>query len=211
LWRATTKDGLQHNDPEAVARHHLRENARRVLADFAVLEVVAAQDAVNAVIGSWSATGAGLDVRGSAVLAVPPEDLDLAKEHLRTGRTGDLQRMETLRDITFLQQILADQDQRIVWWITHHPDRLEELASLNSQLAGLRPPSGLARDELRSQVIHFIDRMTAELHTPQQREMFIRALARALQVLGNSELQRTAEAWLTTTMPSVIKGEQEPV
>ncbi|MFC1407588.1 MULTISPECIES: hypothetical protein [Streptacidiphilus] len=185
----------------AAARHHLRETARRTLRHFSVLDLDAAQDAVNAKTGTWTHSGNGLNVCGHVALDVSPEDLACAREHLQAERAGDLRRMDAQRDLAALQRTLADSDRRVVWWIVNRPDRLNELDTFSTALKDLKPPVDDARDELHSRAIRFIDHLTAELHSPQQREMFIRALSSTLQALGKANLNEGAEQWLHQAPP----------
>ncbi|MDX2546164.1 hypothetical protein ACOT81_27440 [Streptomyces sp. WI04-05B] len=179
-----------------LARHQLRERVRRTLAFYSVLDADAAQDAANADITRWHNTDLGLEIRGSARLAVGAPEKTQAEEHLRRERTGSFERQEALSHLAFLQHVMSDADLRLVWWIDRHPDRIGDLDAVRTALQDLKPPRDPSHDVLREEVVRFVDQLLADIHTPQQREVFLRALAQTLQVLGRTELQAAAAQWL---------------
>ncbi|WP_329456765.1 hypothetical protein [Streptomyces sp. NBC_01497] len=202
IWKPTS-DGPspQHHAPAALARHHLREQAARTLRRRTVLERAAAQDAVNAVIARPLSPEPWLVVHGTAHLTVADTDQALADEHLRHEQRGDLEREDTARRIAFLQAILSDADQRTVWWVDQYPDRLGDLDEIPKAIKNLNPPRDFTHDGVRDEVARFIDQLLTDIRTPQQREVFLRALTQTLRALGSTELQRTATQWLSTVSP----------
>ncbi|MFD4698294.1 hypothetical protein [Streptomyces niveus] len=200
-WRLPEDETPQHHDPAVLARHQAREHARRTLARYSVLDIPAAQDAVNAVIARWHDPDTGLDMYGAAQLVVGERERALAEEHLRTEQTGDLERQETRRRLIFLQRILSDPDLRLVWWIDRYPDRLGELTELEVTLGDLKPPRGPSHDALRDEIVRFVDQLLSDIRTPQQREVFLRALTQTLEALGSTELKAAAAQWLPANPP----------
>ncbi|TFV33203.1 hypothetical protein E4K10_30505 [Streptomyces sp. T1317-0309] len=191
----------QRRDPAAVARHHLREQTRHTLTHYDVLDAMAAEDAVNVAITPQLELPEGLTVQCTAELAVTNRDRSLAEEHLRTEQRGDLERQETRRRITFLQRILADSDLRPVWWIDQYPERLKDFAQLEAAVKGLKAPHDDSHDVLRDEVLRFADQLLADIRTPQQREVFLRALTQTLQTLGSTKLQAVSAQWLDAVAP----------
>ncbi|WP_307076149.1 hypothetical protein [Streptomyces canus] len=188
-------------DLAALARHQLRERIRRTLAFYTVLDAGSAQDAVNADITQWHNADPRLETRGSVRLSVGAQDASLAEEHLRKEQARSLEQQETLRRLTFLQHVMSDPDLRLVWWIDRHPDRLHELDAVGTALQDLRPPRDPSYDVLRDEVVRFVDQLLADIRTPQQRQVFLRALAQTLQALGSTELHTAAAQWLDTAAP----------
>ncbi|MBR8642147.1 hypothetical protein KEF29_29560 [Streptomyces tuirus] len=186
----------EHHDPPSLVRHLLREHTARILQRYSVLDLPAAQDAVNATIDRPWSPEPWLVIRGHAGLTASEADQQLAEEHLRRAQSGDLDREETHRRVTFLQSVLADSDRRRVWWIDQYPDRLSELDHLVKAVADLKPPRDSSRDGLHAEVAWFVDQLLTDLHTQHQREIFLRALTQTLRTLGSTDLQNTAARWL---------------
>ena len=199
-WRLYEDGQPQEGDHAAVARHQLRERVRRTLAYHSVLDASAAEDDVNADITQWHSPSPGLQIRGSVRLTVEEQEKALAQDHLHKERDSSLEQQETLRRLTFLQRVLSDPDLRRVWWIDSHPDRLGELATVNTELSNLKPPRDPSHDVLRDEVVRFVDQLLSDIHTPQQREIFLHTFSRTLQILGSNQLQSTAARWLDTAM-----------
>lgn len=198
-WQLAETGPKDRRDPTVLARHHLRERTRRALTRHTVLELAAAQDAVNLAIAHTAGPeGDALAVGGIAALTVADADLALAKEHLRREQRGDLDRGDEHRRLVFRRRILADPDLRPVWWIDQYPERINELERLDTAVQGLRPPRGLDHDVLRDEIVRFIDHLLTDIRTPHQREIFLRALTQTLHTLGSTELRQTAETWLPT-------------
>ncbi len=205
VWNPLGDDPPEHHDPPSVVRHHLREQITRILQRYSVLDVLAAQDALNTTIDRPWSPEPWLVTRGHAELTVPKADWHLAGEHLRRAQDGDLGREETHRRVDFLQSVLSDPDRRRVWWIDQYPDRLNELDHLTKAVADLKPPRDSSRDSLHAEVAWFVDQLLTDLHTQHQREIFLRALTQTLRALGSTDLQNTAARWLANrpTEPGV--------
>ncbi|MEU6485821.1 hypothetical protein [Streptomyces sp. NPDC046887] len=195
-WNLDDGSPLQHHAPDSLARNHLREHAARILRRHTVLAIPAARDAVNAVIARPLAPEPGLTVHGMACLTVSDADQALAQEHLRRAQQGDLGREETRRRIDFLRAVLSDPDQRTVWWIDQYPERLAELKQVQDAVRGLTPPRDSTRDTVEDEVARFVDQLLAEMRTPQQREVLLRALTQTLRALGSTDLQNAATRWM---------------
>jgi hypothetical protein len=200
-WRPKADEPLSHNDPAAVARHHLRKNVARVLSQRSVLHLAAAQDAANTALMQWLRPTAGLEVTGSAQLTIPARDRDLAEEHARRQQAADLEHEDELRRLVHLQRVLADPHLRRVWWLAHYPDRSSELSKVAEELADLPLPHEPENDDMRDDISRFTDRLITALHTPQQRELFLRALTQTLHILGHHDLKATAAHWQTQSDP----------
>ncbi|MEU8706031.1 hypothetical protein [Streptomyces sp. NPDC048565] len=199
-WQLAETGPRDRRDPAVLARHRLRERTRRALTRHTVLELGAAQDAVNLAIAyPPDPVHDALTVRGTASLTVTGPDLALAEEHLRREQQGDLDRGDEHRRLVFRQRILADPDLRPVWWIDRYPERINDLNQLNTAVQGLKPPRSLEHHALRDEIVRFIDQLLMDIRTPHQREIFLRALTQTLQALGSTELHQTAAAWLPTT------------
>ncbi len=194
-WHPRGDDPLEHNDSPSFVRHQLREHIARTLQRYSVLDLPAAQDAVNATIDRPWSPEPWLVIRGHAALTVSDADLHLAGKHLRRAQSGDLDREETNRRVTFLQAILSDPDRRRVWWIDQYPDRLDELELLKV-LADLKSPRDSGREGLHAEVAWFVDQLLTDLHTQHQREIFLRALTQTLRTLGSTDLQNMSARWL---------------
>src|SRR5947209_5186341 len=67
-WHQADDNTHQHRDPAVLARHRLRDCARRTLARYTVIELPAAQDAVNQAIARPPRPVAGLTAYGAAQL-----------------------------------------------------------------------------------------------------------------------------------------------
>ena len=194
-WRWPHPDQADHHDPAVLARHHLRQQAAGVLSQYSVLDLGAAQDAAGAALMRWSRPVHGLEVTGSVRLTVPDHDRDLAAEHARRQKALDLEHELQMRRLAQLQRVLADPDLQRVWWLAEFPERLSELQTLTETLKGLPPPHDPAQDDLRGDIRHFTDRLIAAMHTPQQREIFLKALTQTLHTLGHHDLKDTAARW----------------
>jgi hypothetical protein len=194
-WRWTHADPADHHDPAVLARHHLRQQATRLLCQYSVLDLGAAQDAANTALMRWSHPIPGLEVAGSVQLTATARDRDLAAEHARRQRSLDLEHELQMRRLAHLQRVLADPDLKRVWWIAEFPDRLSELKELTDALEGLPLPHDPAQDDLRGDIRHFTNRFITALHTPQQREIFLQALTQTLHALGHHDLKDTAARW----------------
>ncbi|MFF9788601.1 hypothetical protein [Streptomyces nigrescens] len=205
-WQIPEDTTPPHSDLAGLARHHLREHARHTLAGYSVLDVTAAQDAVNSTLSQPLEPLVPLTTQGMAQLTVSDHDRALAQEHVRKEQLGDLDREETRRRIAFLQRVLADPDQRSVWWIDQYPDRLAELGLLNEKAGTIQPPRETSPNVLRDEVVRFIDQLLNDIRTPQQREIFLRALTQTLQTIGTDELHRTATHWLTAISRQTESG-----
>ncbi|WSQ15102.1 hypothetical protein OG604_49515 [Streptomyces sp. NBC_01231] len=191
-WRWTHTDPPDHHDLEAVARDHLRQQAARVLRRHSVLNLAAAQDAANSALGKWSCPFPGLEAIGGVHLNVPVRDRGLAEDHARRQQAADLAHEEELHRLAHLQHILADPNLRRVWWIAQFPDRFNDLGSLATVLQGLPSPHEAEDDGIRSDIRRFADQLVTDLHTPQQREVFLTALIQTLHALGHHELKNSA-------------------
>ncbi|WP_406426393.1 hypothetical protein [Streptomyces sp. NBC_00147] len=202
-WDLLDDGPHEHHAPSALARHHLREHAARALRHHTVLEIPAGEDAVNTVIARPLSPEPWLVMHGTAHLTVSDMDRTLAEEHLRQAQHGDLERQETSRRIAFLQAILSDPDQRTVWWIDQYPNRLGELTQMTEAVKDLNPPHDATRDSVRDEVARFVDQLLTDIRTPQQREVFLRALTQTLRALGSSELRSTANRWLSAVAPDL--------
>ncbi|WP_181793298.1 hypothetical protein [Streptomyces sp. WELS2] len=197
-WHPLGDTSAGHHAPAALARHHLREHTARILRHHSVLGLLAARDAVNATIAHPMSPEPWPETRGTAHLTVADADRNLAEEHLRRAQQGALEREETHRRIAFLQAILSDPDQRVAWWIDQYPERLGELAQLSTAVKDPRPPRDSTRDGLHAEAAWFAEQLLADLHTPHQREIFLRALTQTLRTLGSTDLQNMASRWLST-------------
>lgn len=182
----------------ARARHVLRDCVRRTLSRYSVLELPAAQDDVNLTMARPIHPVGGFAAFGSAHLTVDEADWNVAQEHLRKAQLTDLDQRDAQRRLVFLQSLLADPDLCRVWWIDQHPDHLDALKDLKEQVKGLRAPHATDSDVVRGEVVRFVDQLLTDMRTPQQREVFLRALTQALHVLGSTELQQAATSWLPT-------------
>lgn len=194
-WRWTHADPAGHHDPAVLARHHLRRQATRLLCQYSVLDLDAAQDAANAVLMRWNHPTPGMETAGSVQLTTTGRDRDLAAEHACRQQDLDLEHEQQLRRLAHLQRVLADPDLQRVWWIAEFPDRLGELKELTDALQGLPQPHEAADDDLRSDIRRFTDQFITAMHTPQQREIFLKALTQTLHTLGHHDLKATAARW----------------
>ncbi|MFI1734069.1 hypothetical protein ACH40E_33625 [Streptomyces acidicola] len=195
-WHPLGDDPPEHHDAASFVRHQLREYTARMLRRYSVLDVPAAQDAVNASIDRPWSPESWLVTRGHAALTVSAAEQHLADEHLQRAQHGDLEREETRRRVTFLQSMLSDPDRRRVWWIDQYPDRLNELDQLTKVVADLKPPRDTHRHGLQAEVAWFVDQLLTDMHTQHQREIFLLALTQTLRTLGSTDLQNTAARWL---------------
>ncbi|BBA98478.1 hypothetical protein RVR_4668 [Actinacidiphila reveromycinica] len=197
-WYVETERAHQYRDPVVLARHRLREHARRTLSRYTVLETPAAQDVLNQAIARPLNPGAGLTAYGVASLTVADSDRNLAEEHQHRQQQGDLERQDVFRRLAFLQRILSDPGLRTVWWIDRYPERIGDLKNLATAVSDVKAPHDSDHDTLRDEIVRFVDQLLADIRTPQQHEVFLRALTSTLQALGSTELQRTAAHWLPT-------------
>ncbi|MEW1926768.1 hypothetical protein [Streptomyces sp. NPDC088360] len=197
MWRPADDDAPEHHDPAAVARHHLRQTTAGVLRQRSVLSLAAAQDAANTALMRWFRPTTGLEVTGAVEITVFPPNRDLAAEHARRQQRADLEHEDELRHLTHLQAVLADPDLRRVWWIAQYPDRHSELGDLTKALKDLPLPHEATEDDARSGIKRFTDQLLTTLHTPQQREILLKALTQTLRALGHHELSNSAAHWQT--------------
>ncbi|MFG3430371.1 hypothetical protein [Streptomyces californicus] len=200
-WTLANHTPLEHHAPNTIARNHIREHAARILRRHTILAIPAAQDAVNAVIGRRLSPQPGLTVSGTAALTVSDTDHALAQEHLRHAQRGDLEREEIRRRITFLRNVLSDPAQLTVWWIDQYPERLTELAQVQEAVRAVTPSHDSEQATVEDEVAWFVDQLLAEMRTPQQREVFLRALTQTLHALGSTGLQNAAARWLPSSRP----------
>ncbi len=200
-WRLPDDETPEHCDPAVRARHQARDHTRHTLSRYSVLDLPAAQDAVNVAVARWHDPDTGLDMSGTVQLMVEKRQRALAEEHLRAEQSGDLGREEIRRQLTFLQRILADPDQRLVWWIDKYPDRLGELKEIEDALQRIKPPRDPTHNVLRDEIVRFVDQLLSDIRTPQQREVFLRAFAQTLEALGSAELKAAATQWLPANHP----------
>ncbi|MFF4323289.1 hypothetical protein [Streptomyces sp. NPDC001568] len=196
-WRRTETDSPELQDPAATARDHLRRHTAKVLRAHSILDLAAAQDAVNADLGRWSCAAPGLTCSGSALLNAMPHDRHLAQEHALRQQTLILAHEEELDRLARLQGVLADPDLRRVWWIDRFPERSDALATLTTALNDLRPPDKAGSDGIRGDILRFTEQLITDLHTPQQREIFLKALIQTLRTLGHHSLKDAADHWRT--------------
>ncbi|MFI8104003.1 hypothetical protein [Streptomyces sp. NPDC086023] len=165
-----------------------------------MLELPAAQDAVNLAIGRPLHPKDGLLSYGAACLTVAEGDRTLAEKHLRRRQTAELEERDAHQRLVFLQRLLADPDLRLVWWLDQHPDRIGDLTHLARETKDLKPPRDSDHDVVHGEVSRFVDRPLTDMRTPQQHEVFLRALTQALHTLSSSELQQSAASWLPTRL-----------
>ncbi|MGW4759412.1 hypothetical protein [Streptomyces chartreusis] len=191
-WRWTRTGPLDHHNPAAVARDHLRRQTAGVLRRHSVLNLSAALDAANAVAGTWSHPADGLETAGAVHVDVAAHDRGLAEEHARRQQTTTMAQEAELQRLAHLQHILAHPDLLRVWWIAQFPERFNELTALASALQGLPPPHEAEEDDIRADIRRFTDHLVTDLHTPQQREVFLTALIQTLHALGHTELAKAA-------------------
>jgi hypothetical protein len=199
-WRCTGITASDHQASAALARDHLRRTVARAVRPYSVLDMAAAQDAANAALEHWSRVSE-LEAAGAVELQVTAHDRGLAEEHARRQQAADLDHEEELYRLAQLQRVLADPDLRRVWWITRYPDRFNDINGLKTALEGLPQPHEPADDDLRGDIKRFTDRLLTDLHTPEQREIFLQALVQTLNVLGQHDLKKTAAQWLTPEGP----------
>ncbi|PJE97211.1 hypothetical protein CUT44_13795 [Streptomyces carminius] len=200
-WRPRQDEVPGHHDPAALARHHLRHGAGRVLSSYSVLDLAAAQDAANTAMARWHSPVAGLEVIGSVQLAVSVQDRELAEEHARRHQNIDLEHEAEMRRLAHLQRVLADPNLRRVWWIDQFPDRFDQLSSLTTALGDLPAPCEREDDGIHGDIRRFIDQLVTATDTPEQRALFLKALTRALHVLGHHDLMTTAAQWQAQSKP----------
>ncbi|MFL9684757.1 hypothetical protein [Streptomyces sp. KL110A] len=197
-WSWSQPDPPELQDPAATARDHLRRHTAKLLRQHSVLDSAAAHDAVNAALGQWSYATPALKCIGRARLETAPHDRELAERHARRQQDLSLAHEEELDRLAYLQQILANPDLRRVWWIAQFPDRFNDLGGLATALQDLPlPHNETESDGIRSDILRFTDQLVTDLHTPQQRELFLRVLTQTLQTLGHHSLQGTASRWRT--------------
>ncbi|MEV5434118.1 hypothetical protein [Streptomyces sp. NPDC052701] len=201
VWRLMHDAPLDHHDPTTLARHHLRQEAARVLGRYSVLQLAAAQDAANTTVMRWHRPAAGLEVTGAVQLAATARDRDLAEEHARRQQASDLEHEDQRRRLAHLQQVLADPDLRRVWWMDRFPDRYTELTALAEKLKSLPLPHEPGNDDTHSDIQRFTDQFLTALHTPQQRELFLRVLSQTLTALGQHDLATATAHWHIHTDP----------
>ncbi|MEU3549439.1 hypothetical protein [Streptomyces longwoodensis] len=201
LWRQTPASTPAHHEPAAVARDHLRRQIAAVLRRGCVLDLAAAEDAVNAAIGTWSSPVKGLEVTGTVRLDTTSDDRALAQEHIRRQQVAGLAHQAELDRLAHLQAILADRDLRRVWWIAQFPGRFSECDALQEVLQDLLLPHEAEEDGIRSDIRRFTDQLLADLHTPQQRDLFLTALIQTLTVLGHGELATAAAHFQSQPAP----------
>lgn len=197
-WHAADGRPPDVQQPATAARDHLRRRIADVLQHRSVLHLAAAEDATNTVVGCWK-TDAGLQTRGRVHLAVPTEDRSLAEELLRRRQAADLDHEAQLYRLTRLQHLLADPDLRRVWWIDRFPEQHGELSGLITVLHDLPVPQEAEDDGIRGDIRRFTERLITDLHTPQQREIFLHALIQALKTLGHHDLTNAATHWQTAS------------
>ncbi|MBU6529583.1 hypothetical protein [Streptomyces mayonensis] len=159
---------------------------------------------MNAVIARPLTPEPGLTVHGEAWLTLTDADLSIAEEHLKRTQHGDLEREEMRHRIDFLRSVLSDPDQRTVWWIDQYPERLAELHQVQEATAGVTPPRDHTHNTVEDEVARFVDQLLAEMRTPQQREVFLRALTQTLRALGSTDLEHAAARLATS--PSARPG-----
>ncbi|QDN74659.1 hypothetical protein FNV64_02055 [Streptomyces sp. S1A1-7] len=200
-WRTKDTGAPGHLRPATLAGHHLRQRAADVLGQHSVLRLDAAQGSVNAALMSWTGPDAGLETTGAVQLTTSPDDHALAEEHLRRQRAIDLDHADERHRLDHLQRVLADPDLRRVWWMAQFPHRHSELSSLATHLGDLSLPHETGGDNIRGDIRRFTDRLLDTLHTPQQREVFLKVLAQTLHTLGHHELHTTATRWQTANEP----------
>ncbi|WP_101257273.1 hypothetical protein [Streptomyces barkulensis] len=200
-WRPRQDEMPGHHDPATLARHHLRHGADRVLSSYSVLDRAAAQDAANTAMARWHSPAAGLEVIGSVQLAVSAQDRELAEEHTRRHQNIDLEHEAEMRRLTHLQRVLADPNLRRMWWINQFPDRFDQLSDLVKELGDLPAPCEREDDGTRGDIRRFIDQLVTATDTPEQRDLFLKALIHALHVLGHHDLKTTAAQWQTQHEP----------
>ncbi|GAB7111145.1 hypothetical protein JCM4814A_94640 [Streptomyces phaeofaciens JCM 4814] len=193
-WRAEGTEIPEHGNPAAVAREHLRRQTARVLRQHSVLQLAAARDAADAALGYWTrpASGPELEAAGAVHLNVTAHDRALAEDHAHQQQAADHAHAEELHRLTHLQHILADPHLRRVWWIAQFPERFNDLNDLADKLTGLPPPHEAESDGIRGDIRRFTDQLVTDLHTPQQRELFLTALIQTLTTLGHHELMSAA-------------------
>ncbi|MCE7081821.1 hypothetical protein [Streptomyces sp. ST2-7A] len=191
------------------ARRRLRERVERILAGCSALDPLGARDAANDGICAWFAPVPGPEVCGSVRLRVRRRDRRAAEEHHRFLAGVEREGAEAALRLDLLRDILADPDRRTAWWIDRHPDRLDDLSNLHAAAGPLRPRRAVDRDPLHEEVARFVDHLLADLRTPPQREIFLRALTTALHTLGSDELRAGAEKW--RSVGSSADGETEDI
>ncbi|MBZ4016268.1 hypothetical protein [Streptomyces purpurogeneiscleroticus] len=194
-WRAIPGTQPDHLDPATPARVHLRRQATEVLRCHSVLDLGAAQDAVNAALMPWGRPAPGLEATGTARLSVSPRDRELAEESARRLRALDLEHEAEMHRLRHLQDILSDPDLLRVWWMSRFPDRPEQLEQLTSALEHLAPP-GQQPAGHRTELRQFADQLIDVLHNPAQQQLLLQAVIHAFRALGHTDLADTAARWL---------------
>ncbi|MEU4097910.1 hypothetical protein [Streptomyces sp. NPDC026673] len=196
IWRGPHTDSLGHPDPVVVARHHLRRQTAQILSRHSVLNPASSQDAANTVLMQWNQAALGLEVTGVVHLTVPRQDRNHAEEHARRHQASETAYEDERQRLVHLQRLLADPELRLVWWADRFPERLPNLDELTAALQGLSMPHHSSEsDDLRGDIGRFINQLFAALHTPQQREVFLRALVQTLHALGHHDLKTAATQW----------------
>ncbi len=153
----------------------------------------------------WSRPLPGLEVFGEVRLGAPARnDTALAEEHARRRQAVDLAQEEELARLSHLQRVLADSDLRRVWWTARFPDRFSSLTSLAEALQGLPVPREPNDDDIRGDIRRFTDRLVTELHTPEQRQLFLQAFVHSLGVVGQKDLKTAATRWQTPPEPGSV-------
>lgn len=199
VWHSTSAAAGQDDGRDVLARYHLRRQLEHTLGDYSVLDLAAAQDAANVALTPSLRPAADLEITGTVRLKAANAMRRLAKQHLDRQQQAGLDHEEIHHRIILLHRVLADTDTRLVWWVDQHPDRLADLPEFLKGLEKLHPPRDLSHEGFRTEVIRFTDQLLADFHTPQQREVFLRALTQALHALGSSRLKDQAAQWLPAT------------
>ncbi|MFH8993100.1 hypothetical protein [Streptomyces sp. NPDC017940] len=191
-WQWTHPGDTGQGDPAMSAREHLRRQAAGILCQHSVLDLAAANDAINSALTQSGCPMPGMEVSSTAELSVAAADRALAEEHARRQQAADLKHGEELHRLAQLQRVLADPNLRRVWWMAQFPDRFNDLDNLAQALEGLPAPRAAQDDDLRGDIRRFTDDLVTTLHTPQQREVFVQALVQTLTILGHHHLTTAA-------------------
>lgn len=201
FWRPYDGDIPDHLALAALARHHLRERACAVLQRYTLDDTAAARDAVNTKIGRWTDPGIGIELRGIASLSLTRAERRAVRRWRRERDAVDLAHHQQLYEITRLRGILTDPQLRTVWLLDRHPDK-PGLLDRFADPSVLTPARSLetSQEELRVAVTRFVDDLLEAVRTPEQKEVFLKVLLRALQEFGTPDLHARALRWQQSTL-----------
>lgn len=198
-WRPIAKLGHSDTEINAVVKGNLVSECENITRGRLLTEPLGTQALVNSSLQQRRTIAPySIEMWGNASLRVDHEDLDIAREYQASKRK--LQRQpdrepSPIEDEVDLREVFSNEADAKLWWIRHHPDKLEAIGD-DGVIANLIT---VVKDEKQEHqletgghdnVLRVLADFLKQLNSPDEISALTTAFIRILGVLRYPELEK---------------------